>query len=42
MANTFVVCIKRLYDAGKLTEEQLQRLLVEGKITQEDMEYITQ
>lgn len=37
----FVESLKRLYKAGKVTEEKLSEMLSEGKITQEEYEYIT-
>jgi uncharacterized XkdX family phage protein len=33
--------LKRLYDAGRLTKEQIAERVDRGTITQEDYEYIT-
>ena len=35
-----VESFRRLYKAGKITEEKVAELLAEGKITQEEYEYI--
>lgn len=37
---TFVKSLKRLYDAGRLTDVRLAELLEEGKITQDEYDYI--
>lgn len=36
----FVESLKRLYKGGKITEEKVAELLAEGKITQEEYDYI--
>ena len=36
----FVESLKRLYKAGKVTEEKLSEMLAGGKITQEEYYYI--
>jgi hypothetical protein len=36
----FVESIARLYQAGKLSKEQLNKLLSSGKITPQEYEYI--
>jgi hypothetical protein len=38
--STFVESVARLYRAGKLTQEQLKKLLTAKKITQQEYEYI--
>lgn len=35
-----VESLRRLYKAGKITDEKVAELLTEGKITQEEYEYI--
>lgn len=37
---TLVESLKRLYDAGRLTLEQIQERLEKGTITQEEYDYI--
>ena len=39
--STFVESLKRLYIAGRITVEKLDGLLTDGKITQEEYDYIT-
>lgn len=39
--STFTDSIKRLYDAGRLTREQLDVLLANGKISQQEYDFIT-
>ena len=36
----FVESLKRLYKAGKITDKKVAELLTEGKITEEEYEYI--
>ena len=36
----FVESLKGLYESGKITEEKVAELWVEGKITQEEYDYI--
>ena len=36
----FVESLKRLYKAGRVTDEKLQALLSNGEITQEEYDYI--
>lgn len=38
--SVFVESLARLYRARKITLEQIQKMLYEGKITQEEYEYI--
>ena len=38
--STLVESLKRLYAQGKVTKEQLDVRLVDGKITQEEYDYI--
>lgn len=35
-----VESLKRLYQSGKLDEEKVMSMVSEGKITEEEMEYI--
>lgn len=35
-----VESLRRLYKAGKITAEKVEELLTDGKITQEEHEYI--
>lgn len=37
---TLVESLKRLYEAGRLTLEQVQERLAKGTITQEEYDYI--
>lgn len=37
---TLVESLKRLYEAGRLTREQIEARLERGTITQEEFEYI--
>jgi hypothetical protein len=37
----FTDSLKRLYDAGRISLEKLQTLLSDGKISQEEYDYIT-
>ena len=39
--NSFVESLKRLYIAGKISEEKLSELQASGKITEEEYAYIT-
>jgi len=38
--STFVESLKRLYLAGKITGTKIDELLTEGKLTQEEHDYI--
>lgn len=38
--STFVESLRRLYKAGKITKKKLDDLLDEGKITQDEYDYI--
>lgn len=40
--STFVESLKRLYAAGRITVERLDELPANGKISQEEYDYITQ
>lgn len=40
--STLVMSLKRLYLANKVTDEKLQAMVSDGKITQSDYEYITE
>lgn len=37
---TLVKSLKRLYEQGRITEEKLLEMVDEGKITQEEYDYI--
>ena len=37
----FILSLKRLYDANRLTMTKLDELLTAGKVSQEEYEYIT-
>jgi hypothetical protein len=37
----FILSLKRLYDANRLNMNKLNELVTEGKVTQEEYEYIT-
>jgi hypothetical protein len=37
----FILSLKRLYDANRLTMTKLDELLTAGKVTQVEYEYIT-
>jgi hypothetical protein len=37
----FILSLKRLYDANRLTVIKINELVTEGKVTQEEYEYIT-
>ena len=39
--STLVKSLKRLYDAGRLTKEQVRERVEKGTITEEDYKYIT-
>lgn len=39
---TFVESLKRLYSTGRVEFAKVNELFTEGKITQEEYEYITQ
>jgi uncharacterized XkdX family phage protein len=41
MASILVQSLKRLYNQGKITEEQVAERVKTGKITADDYEYIT-
>ena len=36
----FVLSLKRLYEANKITEDKIISFYVEGKITEEEKDYI--
>ena len=38
--STYVKSLKRLYEAGRLTDVRLTELLENGKITEEEYQYI--
>lgn len=38
--STYVKSLKRLYDAGRLTDVRITELLENGKITEEEYQYI--
>lgn len=38
--STFVKSLKRLYDAGRITDVKVTELLETGKLTQDEYEYI--
>jgi len=40
--STLVESLKRLYNAGSVTLVKLDNMLLDGKITQEEYNYITQ
>lgn len=37
---TLIESLKRLYNAGRITEEQLSRMAEENKITDKEVQYI--
>lgn len=39
--STLVKSLKRLYEKGRLTKEQIEERVVNGTITEEEYEYIT-
>ena len=39
--STLVKSLKRLYEKGRVTKEHLEKMVAEGKITEEDFKYIT-
>lgn len=39
--STLVESLKRLYSQGRITKEVLDQKLTDGKITQEEYDYIT-
>lgn len=39
--STLVKSLKRLYESGRLTKEQIRERVNKGTITEEDYEYIT-
>ena len=39
--STLVESLKRLYAAGRITIEKLDSMLADGKISQEEYDYIT-
>lgn len=41
MATTLVESLKRLYEKGRLTKEQIAERVTKGTITEADYEYIT-
>jgi hypothetical protein len=41
MASILVQSLKRLYNQGKITKEQVVELVKNGKISEADYEYIT-
>lgn len=42
MYSTLVESLKRLYSAGRIAKDTLDVRLVDGKITQEEYDYITE
>ena len=38
--STFVKSLKRLYDSGRITDVRIAELRTEGKISEEEYEYI--
>lgn len=41
MASTFAIVLKRLYDQGRATKEDVAERVKSGKITKADYKYIT-